>query len=321
MEIKSKRIAGTYWFRLPKAYNPAPTSAAECAHVVNGRVYIWAGDHTHSKAYVWLRVGSLLTMAESSPKLVKSNRVFSETASSIHYGAPHTVAAFEFARINQCSHATDCAKVCLNTAGRGRTSSVALSRICRTRFEFLLPALFAAQYRAELSCFVNRCDRRGVLPYHRPDGTTDRLPPWLREIVRDFPRVTFYGYTANPNRDRISADLPNYSTVFSRKETARNHQHCAQVWARGVSLSVVVSEDVKKSVLGGHYARCRSITHNGARVRFMDYDIHDIRHPDFDGAQHVGLLTPKGKAVKDQSGFVIQSAWDLARFVDSLGGR
>ena len=315
MRIQSKRIAGTYWFRLPKAYNPAPTSAAECAHVINGRVYIWAGDHTRSRTYVWLRVGSLLTMAESSPKLIKSDKVFSDTASSIHYGAPHKVAAFNLVKINQCSHATDCAIVCLNTAGRGGTSSVALSRICRSRFEYLLPELFSQQYRAELSRFVDRCDRRGVLPYHRPDGTTDRLPPWLRAIVKDYPQVTFYGYTANPNRDRLSADLPNYSTVFSRKETARNHEHCAQVWARGVSLSVVVSEDVKQYVM---FSRNISPRPEWLNVRFVDYDRHDIRHPDFDGAQNIGLLTPKGKAKRDRSGFVIQTVGAFAGFVRSL---
>jgi len=315
MRIQSKRVAGTYWFRLPKAYNPSPTSPAECAHVINGRVYIWAGDHTRSKSYVWLRVGSLLTMAESSPKLIKSDKVFSDTASSIHYGAPHKVASFDLVKINQCSHATDCAIVCLNTAGRGRTSSVALSRICRTRFEILLPELFSQQYRAELSRFVDRCDRRGLLPYHRPDGTTDRLPKWLRDIVRDYPRVTFYGYTANPTRDRASADLPNYSTVFSRKETARNHEHCAQVWARGVSLSVVVSETVKEYVL---FSRNISPRSKWLDVRFVDYDRHDIRHPDFDGSQNIGLLTPKGAAKRDRSGFVIQSVDVLANFVRGL---
>jgi len=280
--------------------------------VIGGRVYVLVDDMLPGRRgrglSGWYRIGKLISLQESSPKLRKNGKI-ENTLSSIHYGAPARVAGLG---INQCSHATSCADTCLNTAGRGRTAPVALARVARTRFEVFAPELFWKLYRDELQTIQRTAERAGAVHYHRPDGTTDRLPKALRDIVKEFSATEFYGYTANPTRDKVAAQhrLSNYNVVFSRKETERNHQHCTEWWHRGGSISAVVSADVKAQFVGT----------NHAGIRWVDFDARDLRHPDHDGAQAVGLLSPKGPAKQDDTGFVLRSVDDVRAFAKLLTG-
>lgn len=110
-----------------------------------------------------------------------------------------------------------------------------------------------------------------------------------------FPDVPFYDYTKNPSRARAYAEgkLPsNYSLTFSRSES--NEPVALQMLQIGVNVAAVFA--VKKD-------EALPETWGGREV--IDGDLTDLRF--LDPRNVVIGLRSKGKAKKDESGFVIYS--------------
>jgi len=207
---------------------------------------------------------------------------------------------------NLCPHASaGCLAACLFTAGRaGIFEAVNKARVMRTRFLHDNRAGFIAVLRGEIAALVRKAKRRGLKPVIRLNGTSDlaweKLAP---ELFTLFPSVRFYDYTKSIKRAIAYAkgEMPrNYHLTFSLSET--NGAQAGLALAAGVNVAAV-ADGVK---VGQRFA-LPGMTE--ARPTFSA-DRHDLRFLDRkgkDGRGRIGLLTAKGKARKDTSGFVIRA--------------
>jgi hypothetical protein len=98
----------------------------------------------------------------------------------------------------------------------------------------------------------------------------------------------FYDYTKIANRP---LDIPNYKLTFSYSEaSAAYEKQCFIALKRGMNIAVVFrdKESIPESFLG---------------LPTIDGDKTDLRF--LDPSQSIVALYAKGKARKDQSGFVV----------------
>ena len=207
---------------------------------------------------------------------------------------------------NTCASATDgCKLACLNTAGRGgipnarpvtvqaRNGAMTVSnviqaaRIRKTVWFFEDRVGFMAQLIKEIRAGIRYAQKMGLIPVFRLNGTSDLR--WesvgvdgARNVMELFPDVQFYDYTKLSNRK----DLPtNYKLTFSLAEN-----NDIQAWAAasaGLNVAAVFRGKLPTTFMG------RTVI-NG--------DDSDLRFLDPVGVV-VGLRA-KGKAKKDQTGFV-----------------
>lgn len=224
-------------------------------------------------------VQKLLTIG-GNPKIEKSDESGLGYFTAILHLAPSKLSG-----VNLCPSASEgCIAACLNTAGRGQMNSVQVARIKRSRFFIENRQGFLDQLRKEIKAFIKRCRKLGLSPAIRLNGTSDVM--WeLTGIIAEFPEVQFYDYTAIEYR--MTSALPaNYHLTFSRKED--NEAKALRVLSAGKNVAVVFQHELPEYW-------------NGYRV--IDGLKHDLCFLDGQGVVR-GLLA-KGKAKKDQSGFVI----------------
>ena len=248
-----------------------------------------ADNHGH-----YIRIGSILSEDKSNAKLAKS-AANTEAKTLIYYGAP----AGSSGVTNTCSHATvECSALCLNTSGNGRYDSIQLSRIAKTRFQTYLPGTFYELMRQEIDYHLTKLDGKEFLAI-RPNGTSDQWNHYLDSIVDDYSQVRFYDYTAVPSRLQKTRD--NYHVTLSRKETRSNHNWLRTYYGRH-NISAVVTKAVKAELLEAGQI---------CGINVVDFDTHDLRLPELDGNNIIGLLSPKGKARGKESGFIVSSVKQL----------
>ena len=244
---------------------------------------------------------ALLTMGGSSPKLIKSDQSGiadpdsgRRYLSAIQYLAPAKTSGHQV-----CPFATDgCKSSCLFTAGRGATNSVQTARVNRTRSFFGDRPEYWETLECELQKFQNRADRNGFKPAVRLNGTSDLPFERLRGSLFDrFSDFQFYDYTKDENRMLrfLSGDFPaNYHLTFSRSE--KNENGCREILRNGGTVAVV-------------YRGKQWPTH-WRGFPTIDGDQHDLTfvHP----AGHVLALYAKGRAKRDDTGFVVDpEPWSL----------
>lgn len=247
--------------------------------------------------------GSALGKDTSNEKLAKTAKRFANVESWICYRAPFNVAGKRF---NECDHASkDCARFCLNTAGKGTLPSVQLARIARTRVAAMNPVLWWDLFNRDYATAKRGAAKRGKQLAIRPNGTSDQLQPELIEIIRDNPETVFYDYTAQPSRVAVAVDLPNYHITLSRKETESNRQWIKGAWW-SLNVAVVVTAECKAALLRDHASRV------------VDGDAHDYRVPEVDGYGVAVLLTAKGELRGKDSGMIHD---DPAKVLDLLTDR
>lgn len=196
--------------------------------------------------------------------------------------------------IDTCKHKTQsCEDVCLNTAGRGglgdlSTNSVQLARIRKTTMFAKQRDVFMGLLIDDIARLERKAKRHGLLPCARLNGTQDM--PWEsikhdgKTIFEWFPSIQFYDYTKYQYRKIDGID--NYSTVFSRTEKTDG----IAVDKLNHSENVAVVFDRLPDTWQG--------------FQVIDGDTHDLRFLDPRGVV-VGLKA-KGKAKKDNSGFVVR---------------
>lgn len=229
----------------------------------------------------------LLTMGWQTTKLLKSDNAGLGYLSCIMYLAPSTVSGH-----NVCPQASPgCIAACLNTAGRGIYKRTQDARIARTNFFFSNREAFKSQLIHELKLFVKRTYKVGQSPACRLNGTSDlQWETLFPQLFKIFPHVQFYDYTKIVKRMEryLCGKLPrNYHLTFSRSEI--NEDACKHILNLKGNVAVVFSN--KNFPVSWHGVPCYNM------------DTTDLRFLDPPG---VGALYAKGKARRDNSGFVIK---------------
>ena len=190
------------------------------------------------------------------------------------------------------SRSAGCTIACLNTAGRGKMTAVQVARVKRTRYFFEHREDFKRDIIKELNSFVRKCDKHNLNPAVRMNGTSDIV--WENvwpELFQLFPQITFYDYTKHVKRCQNGWALPqNYFLTFSRSET--NDADCIEVLNHGIcNVAAVFSS--------------KEYPATWFNKPTYSADTTDLRFLDPKGG-HVGCLYAKGKAKRDDTGFVIQ---------------
>lgn len=201
------------------------------------------------------------------------------------------LAPFWLSGFNTCPMASKgCALACLNTAGRGRFTKIQEARIRKTRWFFQARETFMLQLVKDIRAAIRKAERIGMVPVFRLNGTSDIR--WetievsgFRNIMEMFPTLRFYDYTKIPNR----RDIPsNYHLTFSRSES--NSELLEGAFQNGMNVAVVF-DNLPETYMGR-----KVIDGTETDLRFLDPQ--DV----------VVGLEAKGKAKKDQSGFVVVGA-------------
>jgi hypothetical protein len=186
------------------------------------------------------------------------------------------------------SNLAGCREGCLNTAGRGAFNSVQAARHRKTQMLLKLPDQFNQQLRADLDKFQKYCQRKGIQPVVRLNGTSDYN--W-KDIIVDYPAIQFYDYTKVYNR--VAKNWPsNYHLTLSYSEANDAYRDNVVRYANdyGANMAVVFRDknSIPKTFLG------REV---------IDGDRDDLRF--LDPSNVVVALYAKGKAKKDTTGFVV----------------
>jgi hypothetical protein len=191
-----------------------------------------------------------------------------------------------------------CEKACLFTAGRGAMSNVMLSRLRKTLYFNQYRDQFMHQLRNELIRESAKAKRKGYKLIVRLNGTSDIR--WeniavsgYASIMQALPDIQFYDYTKLANRRNIPA---NYDLTFSYSGVSDYAPYVAKAVANRDRIAVVFRD---RSIVDAMLANGETFL--GLPV--VDGDNSDIRHLEPKGV--IVALYAKGKARKDQSGFVV----------------
>jgi len=202
--------------------------------------------------------------------------------------------------VQLCANAkiAGCEKPCLFTAGRGAMSNVMLSRLRKTLYFNQYCDLFMAQLSREIALEKAKAKRQGYILIVRPNGTSDvryeNIPvDGFDNIMDAHSDVQFYDYTKLANRKNVPA---NYDLTFSYSGVAAYQPFVAKAVANGERIAVVFRN---RAIVNAMLANGETFL--GLPV--VDGDDTDIRHLDPRGA--IVALYAKGKARRDQSGFVV----------------
>jgi hypothetical protein len=191
-----------------------------------------------------------------------------------------------------------CAAACLNTAGRGVYTNVQESRIAKTQRFFADRKAFIAILVKDIEALIRKAAREKMIPVVRLNGTSDM--PWEKfacvrngvkydSLIEAFSEVQFYDYTKILNRHK-ALTLPNYHLTFSLSED--NDKDAAKALAQGYNVAVVMNvgrSEEKPATWSGYPV----INGDETDLRFLDPK-----------SGHIVALFPKGKARKDEIGFV-----------------
>ena len=181
---------------------------------------------------------------------------------------------------------------CLYTAGRGQMNSVQQSRSNKTEWFIVDKIGYIDALINDLTKFSQKCERKGITPCVRLNGTSDIQ--WEKMgIMEQFPNIQFYDYTKIVKR--VYSKLPsNYHLTLSYSEADVSYADSVLQAVKDTSTSMAVVFRSKHSI---------PKTFKGLRVVNGDKD--DLRFLDPKGV--VVALYAKGKAIKDESGFVIDA--------------
>ena len=198
---------------------------------------------------------------------------------------------------NSCAMAEQagCINACLNTAGRGAMNSVQTARERKAQWFYSDRDGFMRQLMQDIAKFQNYCNKRGIQPVVRLNGTTDIRWELVKldgyTIFELFPRVQFYDYTKIANRN--TAHIENYHLTWSYSGASDSYAAMMKTaLARGMNVATVFRKAFNAKTWQG--------------LPVVDGDADDLRILDPKGG-HIVALYAKGKAKKDTSGFVVDA--------------
>jgi len=219
-------------------------------------------------------------------KTIKSQKLNTEITyvTGIMYLAPHKLSG---ANVCPMAEQAGCVDGCLNSAGMGKFSNVQKARIAKTAWFNLDPVGFVDALKRDIDRFAAWAIRKGLTPTIRLNGTSDiRFERY--GVPQAFPELQFYDYTKLHNRKGLP---DNYSLTWSYSQASKAYSdRLGDVIKSGMNAAVVFRNSIPASFKS---------------VPTIDGDKHDLRFLDPLGVI-VGLKA-KGKAVRDQSGFVIDT--------------
>lgn len=215
----------------------------------------------------------------------------------ILYLAPATNATAKGETLCDRATVAKCLAACLFKAGRGRMSSVEMSRLFKTLFMFQEWELFEQQLNAEIRHNAAKSKRNGRQFAVRLNGTSDK--DWSK-IARDNPDTVLYDYTKNV--ERLGNTPSNYHLTASYSDANQDYAF-----------------DVLDTVMRGHNAavvfRDRSTAERAMSQGWKGFDVidgdeHDVRFLDPRAtapgqAGYIVALYAKGPAKQDRTGFVV----------------
>ena len=189
------------------------------------------------------------------------------------------------------SRLAGCREGCLNTAGRGAFNSVQAARQRKTVMLLKLPEQFDKLLRADLDRFQRYCQRKGIQPVVRLNGTSDYN--W-KDVIVDYPNIQFYDYTKVYNR--VAKNWPsNYHLTLSYSEANKEYRDKVVEYANKYHVNMAVVFRDKNSIPDTFLGR-----------PVIDGDRDDLRFLDPENV--VVALYAKGRAKRDTSGFVVDVA-------------
>jgi hypothetical protein len=198
-----------------------------------------------------------------------------------------------------CDNATKakCLKACLFTAGRGRMSSVEMSRLYKTLWLLQDPFGFYNALEDEINANALKSHRNGRKFAVRLNGTSD--VDWS-PLAKRCPTVQFYDYTKNV--ERLGQTPANYHLTASY--SGANPEYRLDVLdavMRGYNAAVVFRD--RKTAE-------HAMKHGFAGFECIDGDEHDVRFLDKRATVpgeygYIVALYAKGAAKSDRSGFVV----------------
>lgn len=227
-------------------------------------------------------MNNLLSKGNTNAKTIKN---ILET--HILYLAP----ANQLEGFNLCPFASEgCKSSCLYTAGRGAFNNVQQARLNKTKLWAYDRSNFYIQLVNEILKLSSIAVKQDKTIAIRLNGTSDidHIELAKRYIGIDLltlPNVIFYDYTKNPNHIKKYLNT-SYKLTFSRSEI--NETKVLDVLNMGGNVAVVFKDKLPEEW-------------NGFRV--INGDETDLRY--FDPINVVVGLIAKGKAKKDNSGFVV----------------
>jgi len=256
--------------------------------------------------------GKLLSIG-SNPKINKSDKSGKGFKTAILHLSPYKLSGKNF-----CSDASlGCISGCLNTSGHGKFDSVQNARLNKSHFFLNDRKGFLNQLIKEIEAFERHCEKRKLKPAIRLNGTSDI--PWENVNIGKnnlgwtlfslFPQIQFYDYTKSKRRV-LKPNLPlNYHLTFSRSEETPIND-IREILDNGKNVAVVFSHfpndfeplSLLDSSITGAYDRV--INGDLTDLRFLDQCLDLQGNPIKKG--FIVCLSAKGKAKKDQSGFVVK---------------
>lgn len=243
---------------------------------------------------LFMRLPEKLLGIDTNAKTIKGERYGIKTA--ILYLMPADGSGQQLCPMAELAQ---CKAPCLFTAGRGAMSNVMLSRLRKTLYFNQYRDQFMHQLHNELIKERAKAKRKGYKLIVRLNGTSDirfenvAIGHSYRNIMEALPDIQFYDYTKLANRRNIPA---NYDLTFSYSGVPAYAPYVAKAVNNGERIAVVFrSRRIVETMLA-----------NGETflgLPLVDGDDTDIRHLDPKGA--IVALYAKGKAKRDQSGFVV----------------
>ena len=223
----------------------------------------------------------------SNAKTAKSDKESDKYFTAILYLAPFNLSGYQVCPMAEIAK---CHEPCLNTAGRGKFNNVQKARIRKTRYYMQERKSFLEDLRNDLKKFSDFCSKHGRKPAIRLNGTSDLN--WLK-LIKEFPSITFYDYSKTLSDSFLSkaVKVPNYSLTLSYSQASLKYaQDCKKQSEKyGLNMAIVYR--------GKSFEEVQKLYPNA-----INGDKTDLRFLDASGPV---FLTPKGKAKKDLSGFVI----------------
>lgn len=228
----------------------------------------------------------------TNAKTVKGEKIGYFTG--ILYLAPAAISGYQVCPMAKLA---GCEAACLYTAGRGAFTSIQKARIAKTKSFFEDRENFMLNLVKDIEAGKRKAAKLGQTLLIRLNGTSDIK--WENVAFTDFdgivypnlmsrfPDVQFYDYTKIANRN----DLPkNYDLTFSYSNIVSFQKFNTIAINKKMRLAAVF-----------RFEKDIPATFKGMPV--IGGDNSDVRHVEPLG--HIVALYAKGKAVKDQSGFVI----------------
>jgi hypothetical protein len=186
--------------------------------------------------------------------------------------------------------AAGCLDACLKSAGRGAFNNVASARQAKTDWFESDPVAFKEQLNKELTNFTKLCAKQSVKPVVRLNTISD--VDWS-DIMQAHPGITFVDYTKIAKR--LETKLPNQRLIFSYSGRSQYAGNVAKALETAAPIAVVFKNGMPKTFLGR---------------KVIDGDVSDWDNANA-GPVIIGLKA-KGKAIKDNSGFVVDAAGLIA---------